>query len=245
MIITVIGRGHSGTRAMSHTLSESSVYMGAQLNGSGDLIPPDDLYEACRVFAKHVTFRRGLEWDFDGIDTMPIDPAFIRLVESYLGSVLSSAEPLKGWKLPETALILPWIVRLFPDIKYIYWLRDPRDSIIGHHLTDDLADFGIDYERTDDIRCRRAISWIYQYKLMLRTPSPANRIDVNFEDFVYNQDSTLDRLSKFLGFPLAKIEARKESVGRWRTDSEQHDFDFFPIEALYNAPPEDRAESTL
>ena len=42
MMITVIGRGHGGTRAMSHTLSESGVYMGATLNGSGDLIPPED-----------------------------------------------------------------------------------------------------------------------------------------------------------------------------------------------------------
>ena len=31
-IITIIGRGHSGTRAISHTLSQSGVYMGAQLN---------------------------------------------------------------------------------------------------------------------------------------------------------------------------------------------------------------------
>jgi len=44
MVITVIGRGHSGTRAMSHTLSESGVFMGAKLNKSGDLIPAEDLY---------------------------------------------------------------------------------------------------------------------------------------------------------------------------------------------------------
>ena len=40
MLITVIGRGHSGTRAMSHTLSASGVFMGAPLNVSGDLVPP-------------------------------------------------------------------------------------------------------------------------------------------------------------------------------------------------------------
>jgi hypothetical protein len=40
-MVTVIGRGHSGTRAMSHTLSASGVYMGATLNRSGDLIPPE------------------------------------------------------------------------------------------------------------------------------------------------------------------------------------------------------------
>ena len=40
MMVTVIGRGHGGTRAISHTLSESGVFMGAPLNESGDLLPP-------------------------------------------------------------------------------------------------------------------------------------------------------------------------------------------------------------
>ncbi len=39
--VTVIGRGHSGTRAMSHTLSASGVFMGSPLNESGDLLPPE------------------------------------------------------------------------------------------------------------------------------------------------------------------------------------------------------------
>jgi hypothetical protein len=82
MTITVIGRGHGGTRAMSHTLSASGVYMGAALNESWDLIPPEDLYEACRVMSRHVIHNGGLEWDFSKLHTMPIDPEFTRLVES-------------------------------------------------------------------------------------------------------------------------------------------------------------------
>ena len=53
-IITVIGRGHSGTRAMSHTLSASGVFMGEPLNKSGDLLPPEAMYDACRVLARYV-----------------------------------------------------------------------------------------------------------------------------------------------------------------------------------------------
>ena len=41
-LTTVIGRGHSGTRSISHTLSASGVYMGEPLNGSGDLIPAEE-----------------------------------------------------------------------------------------------------------------------------------------------------------------------------------------------------------
>ena len=57
-MFTVIGRGHSGTRAMSHTLSQSGVFMGETLNKSGDLIPPQDMYEACRVIGR---FRQSRE----------------------------------------------------------------------------------------------------------------------------------------------------------------------------------------
>ncbi len=43
-LITIIGRGHSGTRMISHTLYGSGVYMGRTLNPSGDKVPPQALY---------------------------------------------------------------------------------------------------------------------------------------------------------------------------------------------------------
>ena len=85
---TIIGRGHSGTRAISHTLYASGVYMGALLNESGDLVPPQTLYDACRVMANHVEWQGDLAWNFDKLHTMDIAPEFVDLVESYLASVL-------------------------------------------------------------------------------------------------------------------------------------------------------------
>jgi hypothetical protein len=63
-LTVVIGRDHSGTRAISHTLSESGVYVGEPLNKSGDLLPPEDMYEAARVFGRCVCWRGELEWDW-------------------------------------------------------------------------------------------------------------------------------------------------------------------------------------
>lgn len=200
--------------------------MGAELNGSGDLVPAQDLYEACRAMSKYVRHIGGVEWDFSELHSMPVDPEFTRLVESYLASVLSSDAENKGWKLPETTLIYPWIVRMFPEAYYIHWTRDPRDSILGGHLTDDLADFGVPYEHTEDLRLRRAISWKYQREIVKATPKPAHAMDVRFEDFVLDQDATLAKIRQFLGIPLAKIEVRPEAVGRWKTDEGEHDFDF-------------------
>jgi hypothetical protein len=225
-LITIIGRGHSGTRAMSHTLSESGVFMGSPLNGSGDLLPPEDMYEACRVFARYVNWQGGMQWDWSKVMEGEIDPEFTRLVGSYLTSVMESPAEHRGWKIPETTLVFPWITRLFPDIKYIFWIRDPRDCIIGGHLTDDLNDFGVQYPPAEDIRLRRAISWKYQYDLVKATPKPAHWIEVRFEDFILKQEETLQRLEDFLEIPLARIPVRLDSIGRWEQDGGTHTYDF-------------------
>ena len=225
-LIIVIGRGHSGTRTISHTLYASGVYMGRTINPSGDKVPPQDLYEACRVMARYVEWQGDLSWNLAPLNTIPIDPEFEKLVRSYLADVLDRNGPC-GWKLPETTLIFPWIARLFPDAKYIYLVRDPRDCIIGRHLTDDLRDFGVHYPATDDDRERRAISWKYQYEIVKATPRPRNFLTVRFEDFILKQEATLARLEEYLGIPLGRIIARPAPVGRWKTDAGRHYFDFF------------------
>jgi hypothetical protein len=244
-LVTIIGRGHSGTRAISHTLSASGVFMGEPLNKSGDLLPPQDMYEACRVLAKYVHWQGDLKWDWQDLMHMDIDPEFTRLIERYLKTVMESDSIHRGWKIPETTLVFPWITRLFPDIKYIFWIRNPRDCIIGGHLTDDMNDFGISYPPSENVRTRRAISWKYQYDLVKATQKPAQWIEVRFEDFVLKQDETLALLEKFLGFPLAKIPVMPETIGRWKTDTEKNYYDFFEpamLEYGYEIPEKAASE---
>ena len=226
MLTTIIGRGHSGTRAMSHTLSASGVWMGEPLNRSGDLLPPQAMYEASRLIARHVRWLGGFEWDFNRLHTMPIPPEFEGLIRSYLRSVLTSPAPHRGWKIPETTLTFPWVVRMFPEVRYIFWIRNPRDCIVGRHITDDLNDWAIACPATENPRLRRAISWKYQYDLVRATPRPGNWIEVRFEDFVQRQDHTLARLESYLGVKLARIPVTPEAVGRWKTDSGANYYDF-------------------
>jgi hypothetical protein len=227
MMTTVIGRGHSGTRAISHTLSASDVYMGAPLNKSGDLLPPEQMYDACRVLAKHVHYVGDLRWDFSELHRMPIPDQFTELIHGYLKAVLANTSEHRGWKIPETTLAFPWIRRMFPDIRYIFWVRNPRDCILGGHLTDDLRDFGIEYPATDDVRLRRAISWKYQYDLVKSTPRPRHWTEIRFEDFILRQKRTLARLERFLDVKLAKIPVRLDSIDRWKRDDKVNYFDFF------------------
>ena len=158
----------------------------------------------------------------------PIPQQFVDLIEQYLVSLRQATVDLKGWKIPETTLVYPWIQRLFPDTKFIFWVRNPRDCIMGAHLTDDLHDWGIDYPPTEDIRLKRAYSWMYQYQLVKATPKPASWIEVRFEDFVLDQERTLARLEQFMGFKLARITVRREAVGRYLHDDGRVNFyDFF------------------
>ena len=231
-LITVIGRGHSGTRAISHTLYASGVFMGSQLNPSGDKIPPHDMYNACRVLAKYVEWKGGLSWNYEPLFTIPIDSKFEELINTYLSDVLRASSTYRGWKIPETTLVYPWITRMFPEIRFIHWIRDPRDCILGSHKTDNLRDFGIDYPQTDDIYERRAISWYYQYQLMKATPKPKHIIQVRFEDFVLRQEETLKGLEAFLDMPLGRIIVRPEAVERWKRVEEPKPL---PFEFLHEA----------
>ena len=109
-----------------------------------------------------------------------------------------------------------------PDVRHIFWIRNPRDCVIGSHITDDLSDWDVACPPTHDTRLRRAISWKYQYDLVRATPRPRNWIEVRFEDFVQRQDKTLARLESCLGVKLARIPVKPEAVGRFELGRNGH-----------------------
>lgn len=219
-ITTIIGRGHSGTRLPAQTLEASGVYMGSNHNGSDDLMPPEDLYEAARIVGRLVVHLGGNRWDFAPVLDAPVDPAFVRLVESYLADVLASESAHVGWKLPETVLTYPWLTRVFPEARFIHWVRDPRDCVLDRHITDDLAEWDVAWEPTGDVHVDRATSWRYQRAIVRATPPPRHAIQVRFEDFVLDQEATLARLGAFVGLPLATVAVRPDAVARWRRSPE-------------------------
>ena len=55
-----------------------------------------------------------------------------------------------------------------------------------------------------------------------------------FEDFILRQTETLAQLGAFLGFPLAQIPTRPDSVGRYLSDSGEHTFPFFAEDEFYD-----------
>lgn len=216
--IVIVGRGHSGTSMLSHTLVASRVFMGPFLNEHGDTMLPQPMYEAASLVGGHVRWRGGLSWDFDELHTMPVDRRFEELVETYLKDVLGADGRARGWKLPETTLAFPWVVRMFPAARYIYIVRDPRDCLLRSHRTDDLRDSDVPCAEDEDELDRRVASWKYQYEIVRATPPPEYFLSIRYEDLVLDNESTMQRLEGFLAMPLARIVVDRTRVGQWRSD---------------------------
>jgi hypothetical protein len=104
---------------------------------------------------------------------------------------------------------------MFPEAHYIHWVRDPRGSASGGHITDNLSRFGVQSEpasapflpfmRKNQTEEKRIESWVYHEEIVRASPRPKNFISVRFEDFVLSQDTELARLSAFLGIPLRRV----------------------------------------
>jgi len=200
--------------------------MGNPLNGSFDLIPEDGLYETAKLAGNYVSYKGNYEWDFSKLRKGRIDGQFYYFMESYLKSIVSSDCLRKGWKIPETILFFPWMVRVFPEIKYIYFVRDPRDVICEYHLTDDLTRWNVPCDEINDIYEKRAVSWKYQWDIVKATPKPKHFLLIKFEDFVLKQEETLEKIEHFVGIPMEKVEVNPEKVGIWKRHNICRNIDF-------------------
>jgi len=217
MLVSIVGRGHSGTRLMAHTLLQSGFYIGRRINGAGDLIPAEEMYEAARIFGNYVDYMGNYYWSWERSKDILPTTEFRLAVEDYLYSVLVFRSRYRGWKLPENSLILPWLVKLYPRAYYIYWIRDPRDVVLDLHITDDIRKWNVPAPDAVNTISMRAISWWYQYQLAHSIIKPTRWIIVRYEDFVLKQDITLERLSDFLHIKLTKINVDPSKIGQWRT----------------------------
>lgn len=216
-MIIVIGRGHSGTRVIAKVLQESGIFIGNSLNDSLDLIPPESMYEAVRIFSAKVEQETDFHWKFKNAINYTPEAHFFSLVKEFTTEIFDcDNDKFRGFKLPETTLCFPWITKIFPDAYYIYIVRDPKDSITGAHLTDDLDFFSIPHRHFNDVFIRRVISWKYHYDLVEATPRPSRFIQIRFEDLILDHDRMLESLEKFLDMQLKRIAVNTSPIGRWK-----------------------------
>lgn len=217
--IIVIGKGHSGTRAIMGTLAQSGVFVGRTNGPYYDHIPPFQMYAAVSLFGLKVYQLDDMTWDFSRCHTSGA------LWELYRIFVAGYVQEFQGrdcyaWKLPESILALPWLIRLFPKAYYIHWVRDGRDNILVEHQTDYLSAWNVPTSPMPTRLECAAISWHYVHELVEYINKPAQWLTVRFEDFVLRQAQTMLEIQAFLGLNLRPVAAIADRVGRWRRTGE-------------------------
>jgi len=208
LFTTVIARGGSATRAIADSLKRSGINMG-KTNVFGDKPPYQIIYDLARLMCTDYMRVRGEEFDFTAALENPVPDVARHGIETYLSDIALVSGP-RGWKLPETVLIFPWLVRLYPDLWYIYWTRGVWD--LRNHKSDMLlVEWGV-LPETRDLMRLAALSWKLQYDIVAQTPRPARWLHVRMEDYVLDHNRTRARLEQFLGMSLDMTPPRPETV---------------------------------
>ncbi len=219
-MIIIIGRGHSGTRVISNLLHSNGYFTG-NLNKSYDMVPPQLMYSAAQFYGDFVQRIGKFKWKFPQGEP---PQAFRQLVKLYLKTIIQSDAKEKYFKLPETTLCYPWIIKMFPNAHFIHWIRDPRD--FGKHLSDNFDRWNIPHPPIENDRIRSAISCKYQWDIVESAHRPKRFIRIRYEDFCRDQESQLERLKTFIGKSLKPVEVKTDSVQKWKNDPEHINFGF-------------------
>jgi len=211
--IVVFNKSHSGSRLLAELLEESGIFMGAHQNGSKDSLDLLKLVEY--LVTRHYPDYAPL-WDmrFDG------EAELLSLIREVFASHLSGFDRRGrwGWKLCETAYILPVLDFLFPDAKYIHLIRDGRDVAFSDHRAPNRPFWKKIYFNTDRISAWRglrfhsrdyakrshiynAMHWVNSvmvgrfYGAMLRE----RYLEVRYEDLCGDFEMTARRVLEFAG----------------------------------------------
>ena len=215
----IVGRAHSGTRLIPQALHDAGVFIGSPLNIACDLIPAESIYEACKIFGHHVKYNGKNEWDFSNTHTEEIPNIFKELLAQYLKSIIDADNQKKAWKIPNNTFIYPWLVRLLPNAKYLFWIRHPEGSC--SKLT------GVDRLEKWNIPCKkfwfhefnykmRLISWKYHYDIVMQTPPPKHFLKIRYEDYILNQEKTKGLVENFTGVKIKSYELDKTKAGPFK-----------------------------
>jgi sulfotransferase family protein len=230
--IVVFNASHSGSRLLASLLRQLGVFMGADLNESGDSLPVFDLVRYL-VESHAPNFSRLMQ---DGDEALP------RLVRQAFLAHLAGRPPHQpwGWKLCETGLVLPVISRIFPKARLIHLVRDGRDVAFSPFVAPKAPFWRKVYFGSDKIRrwnglamtqrayrahghVFNAARWVHVVTVGRAQGAMLGErfYEMKYEDLTADPGRELARLAAFLGIDGA-ISAdvtsgvRATGVGKWR-----------------------------
>lgn len=238
--VVVFNKSHSGSRLLAELLAGQGIFMGGELNESNDALPIVPLMEFLveRYYPDYSQLWGEKDWPTE------LHSLVISAFGRHLAHHTFGQQAAWGWKLSETAFILPIIDAIFPMAKYVHLVRDGRDVAFSDHVAPEQSLWRKIYFNTDQINVWRGLSlshrayehashiynalhWInsvevaHRYGAMLRE----RYIEIRYEDLCTNFLETAKRLFAFIDRPLdaqalAKLapEVGTDRIGKFRIE---------------------------
>jgi LPS sulfotransferase NodH len=233
--VVMFSASHSGSRLLAQMLERLGVFMGDDLNASHDSLPVFDLV------------RYLVEWhapDFQPLlqyGDAELPGRVLTAFRDHIGSRswAPRTERRWGWKLPETANVMPVIARLFPGARYIHLVRDGRDVAFSPFVAPKAPFWRKIYFNNDHITSWRGLGmtqrayrsrshlfnaarWVNSVTLGRAHGAMAGEryLEISYEAVVADPDAALARVAAFLQIeqdwaPFESGEVRAGSVGKW------------------------------
>ncbi|MGH6971750.1 MAG: sulfotransferase family protein, partial [Caulobacteraceae bacterium] len=229
--VMVFCASHSGSRLLVQALTRLGVFMGARLNDSEDSL---DIFDLVRwlVMADAGDFERLLSGR---------EPELRPRVLAALSAHLVGRPPAAawGWKLPETANVLPLMRRLFPKARLVHLVRDGRDVAFSPFVAPKDPFWRKIYFGDERLASWRglpmtqrayrahghlfnAARWVRSVTLGREGGAGASYLEIRYESLVASPTTEIVRLADFLelSVPALRVDAshfHSRSVGKWRT----------------------------
>lgn len=205
--VILLSRGGSGSRLLSMMVEDAGVFLGNELNRSGDsleMVVP--LYRAIiEKFACHADWQK----------QQPV--ARILAAAARMIKDITDSQPW-GFKLPESIFVLPELTQTFPQARFVHLIRDPistclrrthmtarLDNHIGR-ITLPLAYDSMGWPRRkileDHPAEHAACSVTHQLSLVAslrETSSPQQFFELRFEDIIAHPRHEMSKLCDWLG----------------------------------------------
>jgi Sulfotransferase family len=238
--VIVFNKSHSGSRLLAELLDSAGVFLGSHLNGSRDSL---DILELVEYLVTRYYPDYSPLWDPQGSPDHELIRLLKRVFDRHLQDISSHPEQRWGWKLCETAYVLPVLDYCFPRAQYIHLIRDGRDVAFCDHKAPDSIFWRKIYFNTERIRTfsglrltpqayRRqshvfnAIHWVNSvsvgrdYGAMLRE----RYFEVRYEDLCRDFYLTAKRILNGIGIEDAEEALRTvqpavydSSLGKYKT----------------------------
>ncbi len=202
--IIIMGRGHSGTRVIAWACHHLGINLGlTEEKLSGDAADTEFTKSIKKIVYNSI---KGTEFKWSNREYK----RFCNAVAKYHTN-LSPSTPHWGWKFPETYLIGPYILKAFPDTKFIHFMRDGRDVSFKYHLTDKPnRPIGRKIIKATNTlhkahHIQAATSWQYQVNMFdkFKEHIPlGNLLEMKFEDLCLNPEDTSQALINFIGIEM-------------------------------------------